>query len=165
MGMWNNLPANRKNQDNRQLTRDHFFSDFFDLYARDFFSPMMGEENTETFMPKVEVQETEKGYSVRAELPGLKEEDINLSLDDNCLILQGEKRSERKEEGKGQYRSEFSYGSFYRTIPFRSDVDDNNIEASYRDGILSVELHKKADGTERTKKIAINKSSDRKGAH
>lgn len=131
------------------------FSDFFDLYARDFFSPMLGEENTETFMPKVEVHETEKGYSVRAELPGLKEEDINLSLDDNCLILQGEKRSEKKDEDKYHFRSEFSYGSFYRTIPFRVDVDDNNVEATYRDGILQVDLQKKADGTERTKKIEI----------
>lgn len=131
------------------------FSDFFDLYARDFFSPMLGEENTETFMPKVEVHETEKGYSVRAELPGLKEEDINLSLDDNCLILQGEKRSEKKDEDKNHFRSEFSYGSFYRTIPFRVDVDDNNVEATYRDGILQVNLQKKADGTERTKKIEI----------
>ncbi len=153
MAIWNNLPANRKNQD-----RHNLFSDFFDLYARDFFSPMLGEENTETFMPKVEVQETEKGYSVRAELPGMKEEDINLTLDDNCLILQGEKRSERKDEGKNQFRSEFSYGSFYRTIPFRADVDDNNIDATYRDGILHVNLQKKADGTEKSKRIQINKS-------
>jgi len=149
----NNLPTNRRNQE-----RQNFFSDFFDLYARDFFSPMLGEEKSETFMPKVEVNETDKGYSVRAELPGMKEEDINLSLDDNCLILQGEKRSEKKEEGKNQFRSEFSYGAFYRTIPLRVDVDDNNIEATYRDGILQVNLHKKADGTERSKKIAINKS-------
>jgi HSP20 family protein len=148
MAIWNNLPANRKNQE--------LFSDFFDLYARDFFSPMLGEEKSETFMPKVEVHETEKGYSVRAELPGMKEEDIQLSLDDNCLILQGEKKSETKKEGKNQLKSEFSYGSFYRTIPLRADVDDNNIDATYRDGILHVELVKKADGTERTKRIAIN---------
>jgi HSP20 family protein len=163
--MWNNLPANRRNQDNRQLARNNsLFSDFFDLYARDFFSPMLGEENSETFMPKVEVHETDKGYSVQAELPGMKEEDINLSLEDNCLIIQGEKKSERKSEEKNQFRSEFSYGSFYRTIPFRTDVDDNNIEASYRDGILKVDLVKKADGTERTKRIAINKSGG-KTAH
>lgn len=153
MALFNNLPANRRTQ------RDNnFFSDFFDLYARDFFSPMLGEERNETFMPKVEVKETEKGYSVRAELPGLKEEDIKLSLDDNVLIIEGEKRSERKQEEKDLYRSEFSYGSFYRTIPLRADVDDNNIQATYRDGILHVDLVKKADGTERTKRIAINKN-------
>ena len=150
--MANNLPA-RRNQD-----RQNFFSDFFDLYAREFFSPMLGEENTETFLPKVELQETEKGYLVRAEIPGMKEEDINLTLDDNCLILQGEKRSEKKEEGKNQFRSEFSYGSFYRTIPLRADVDNNNIEATYQNGIVQVNLVKKADGTEKVKKIAINKS-------
>ncbi len=143
------------------LPAKNLFSDFFDLYAREFFSPMMGEENTETFMPKVEVHESEKGYEVRAELPGMKEEDINLSLDDNCLILQGEKRSEKIEEKKKSFRSEFSYGSFYRTIPFRADVDNDNIEATYRDGILHVSLHKKADGTEKTKKILINKTPSR----
>lgn len=148
--MTNNLPTNRRNQE-----RQNIFSDFFDLYAREFFSPMLGEENAETFMPKVEVQETEKGYSVRAELPGMKEEDINLTLDDNCLILQGEKRSEKKNETDNQFRSEFSYGSFYRTIPLRADVDDNKVEATYRDGILNVTLVKKADGTERKKKISI----------
>lgn len=151
-----NLPANRRGQ---------FLSDFFDLYARDFFSPMMGEERLETFMPKVEVDETEKGYSVRAELPGMKEEDINLSLQDNVLILEGEKRSENKREGKNQYRSEFSYGSFYRTIPFRADVDDNNIDANYRDGILTVNLVKRSDGTEKTKKIEINRGSTSKEKH
>lgn len=148
--MANNLPTNRRNQE-----RQNIFSDFFDLYARDFFSPMLGEEKTETFMPKVEVHETENGYSVSAELPGMKEEDINLTLDDNCLILQGEKRSEKKTEGKNQFRSEFSYGSFYRTIPLRADVDDNNIQATYRDGILHVNLQKRADGTEKLKKIPI----------
>jgi HSP20 family protein len=154
--MWNNLPANKKNQD--------FISSFFDLYARDFFSPMLGEEKTETFMPLIEVQENEKDYSVRAELPGIKEEDIHLSLNDNCLILEGEKRTERTQEDKNQFRSEFKYGSFYRTIPFRFDVDDNNIEANFSGGVLTVILRKKSDGTEKKKKIAIN-NLDAKKAH
>ncbi len=138
-------------------------SDLFDLYARDFFSPMIEEERSTSFTPKVEVNETNKGYFVRAELPGIKEEDIQLTLEDNCLILQGERKSEYKKEDKKNYRSEFSYGSFYRTIPFRVDVDDNSVEANYRDGILTVNLVKKSDGTERTKKIAIN--SGKKSTH
>ncbi|MES2526741.1 MAG: Hsp20/alpha crystallin family protein [Bdellovibrionota bacterium] len=146
MNRQNNLPSTRKN----------IFSDFFDLYAREFFDPMMGEENAETFSPKVEVKETEKGYSVRAELPGVSEEDISLSLDDNCLILQGEKKEESSSEDKKQFRSEFSYGSFYRTIPFRFDVDNNRIEATFKNGILHVSLLKKEDGTEKSKKIKIN---------
>lgn len=138
------------------LTNRHFFSDFFDLYAREFFSPQLGEEKSETFLPKVEVQETATGYEVRAELPGLKEEEIDLRLDDNCLILQGEKRQTRNDEGPHQLRSEFQYGPFYRTIPFRADVDNDKIQATYRDGILHVTLVKKTDGTEMTRKIPIN---------
>lgn len=66
------------------------FSDLFDLYAREFISPQLGEEHTETIVPKVEVHETRSGYSVRVELPGIKPDAINLSLEDNCLIIQGE---------------------------------------------------------------------------
>ena len=154
MSTLNHLPVHRKNQNPRNV-----YSDLFDLYARDFFNPMMGEEKSETFMPKIEVHESKKGYEVQAELPGMKEEDIHLSLEDNCLVIQGEKKSEKKEEGKKRAHSEFNYGAFYRTIPFRADVDNENIEATYRDGILHVSLHKKSDGTERTKKIAINKKS------
>ncbi len=135
-------------QNNYPTPRKNILSDFFDLYAREFFNPMIGEENAETFSPRVDVKETATGYSVRAELPGVDEKDINLSLDDNCLILQGEKKTESS--------SEFSYGSFYRTIPLRADVDDNKIEATYRNGILTVNLVKKEDGTEKSKKIKIN---------
>lgn len=161
MAIWNNLPAQRRSESERNpALRNSLFSDLFDLYARDFFSPSLGEERTETFMPRVEVNESDKGYSVRAELPGMKEDDIKLSLEDNCLIIEGEKKSEFKREEKNQFRSEFSYGSFYRSIPFRADVDDNNIEATYRDGILNVNLVKRSDGTEKTKRIAINRSQN-----
>lgn len=111
-------------------------ADFFDLYAREFFSPLLGDEKTETFSLDIEVTETQKGYSVRAEIPGVKEDEIQLSLEDNVLVLEKE-------------------GVFYETIPLRVDVDDNQIEATFRDGVLSVELVKKSDGTEKTKRIQI----------
>jgi HSP20 family protein len=116
-----------------------------------------GDERDETFMPKVELDETDRGYYVRAELPGIKEEDIHLTLDENVLVIEGEKKSEKNNERKSSYRSEFNYGTFYRTVPLRSDVDNNNIEATYHDGILSVHFLKKNDGTEKTRKIEINK--------
>jgi HSP20 family protein len=130
--------------------------DMFGRYAREFFSPYLDNEE-KGFNPRVEVKETDKGYSVCAELPGMSEDDIHVTLKDNCLILEGTKENSSKEEAKGYYRSEFSYGSFYRTIPLQADVDDKNINATYADGVLSIDLIKREDGTEKTRKITINK--------
>ena len=141
MNIWNTQPSKRRIKP----------SDFFDLYAREFFSPML-DEQMETFIPRVELDETDSGYFVRAELPGLKIEDIELTLDDNVLIIEGDKKCEQK-----SLRSEFCYGPFYRTVPLRSDVDNNNIQATYENGILSVHLLKRNDGTEKKRKIEINK--------
>jgi HSP20 family protein len=137
--------------------RGDLFSDMFGRYAREFFAPYLDSEE-KGFNPRVEVKETDKGYHVSAELPGMAEEDIKVSLKDNCLILEGTKESSFKDDQKGYYRSEFSYGSFYRTIPLQADVDDKNVEANYDKGVLTIELIKKADGIEKTRKIAINKN-------
>jgi HSP20 family protein len=137
--------------------RGDLFSDMFGRYAREFFSPYLDSEER-GFKPRVEIKETDKGYHVSAELPGMAEEDINVSLKDNCLVLEGTKENSFKDDQKGYYRSEFSYGSFYRTIPLQVDVDDQNVEANYDKGILTIELIKKADGIEKTRKIAINKN-------
>jgi HSP20 family protein len=85
----------------------------------------------------------------------MKEKDISVTLRDNTLILEGERKSEKKKEGKGYYRSEFSYGSFYRAIPVNTEVDQDQVEATYRDGILEVNLVKLADSESTSKKIEI----------
>lgn len=152
-----------------QLTRrnDNSLGEIFDRYARDFFSPYL--ENFEEpgnrsfrsaeFMPKIEVKETKKGYRVSAELPGLKEEDIQLSLEGNSLVLQGEKREEKTEDEEGRWRSEVSYGRFYRSIPLQDDIDNESIQANYDQGVLKIELKKKNDGEGNRKRIAIYKTN------
>lgn len=142
-----------RNQSLATRRNDNYLTNLFEDYAKDFFSPLLSEY--EGFNPKVEVKETDKNYIVCAELPGMKENDINLSLRENSLVIEGEKKSERKEEEKGYYRSEFEYGSFYRTIPFSTDVDDQNVTAKYKDGVLEVTLTKKNDGKTKTQKIPI----------
>lgn len=131
------------------------FSDLFEQYARDFFSPTFTDFGGD-FSPKVDVKETDKQFLVTAELPGMKEEDVTITLRENNLILEGEKKKETKEEDKGYFRSEIEYGSFYRTIPFSADVDDKKVDARYKDGILTVTLNKKNDGKDKTVKIPIN---------
>jgi HSP20 family protein len=119
------------------------------------------------FSPRVDVKDEEKRFLVTAEIPGMTEEDIDVSLDENVLTLQGERKSEHKEEDKdkGYFRSEISYGSFYRTIPLSAEVDEDKVEADYKDGMLKVTLPKKEGAAKKSRKISIGQrksASDKK---
>jgi HSP20 family protein len=141
---------------NRNLPSKNNFGDLFDRFQKEFFSPELFKGIGEGFVPKVEVKETDNSYEVSAELPGMKEEDINITMKGDSLILEGEKKSERKEDQKGYYASEFSYGSFYRTIPLKDDVNEEDVRAEYKDGVLKVHLQKLAENKKKNRKIQIN---------
>jgi HSP20 family protein len=154
--------------DRNQLTQreERGLGGVFDRYARDFFSPYFDEFEGKgprgfegaDFIPRIEVKETKEGYRVTAELPGLNEEDIQLTLEGNMLVLQGEKLEETSEEEAGRRRSEMSYGRFYRAIPLEDVVDNEDIQAIYDQGILKIKLQKKNEGENNRRKIPINKS-------
>lgn len=125
---------------------------FFDRFSREL--SLSDESN---FLPRVEVRDNGKNFLVSAELPGMTEKDINLSLDNNTLIIEGERKNESKVEEKDYYRSEFSYGSFYRAIPLSSEVNPDKVMANYENGVLKVTLDKVAESKVKTKKIEIGK--------
>jgi HSP20 family protein len=103
--------------------------------------------------PAVNISEDEKNITVEAEMPGMESKDIDISLQNNMLVLQGEKKFE-DEGNQGSYqRIERSYGAFSRTIPLSSSVDEDKVKASFKNGILTVTLPKQ--DVERGKKIAI----------
>jgi HSP20 family protein len=112
---------------------------------------------TQNDFPNVEIKESDKGFSLKAEVPGMDDDDITVSLRDDCLILEGERRTDREEEDEDYYFSEFSYGSFYRTIPLGEKVNPDTVSASCKDGILTVEMDKIEHGHRKKKKIEINK--------
>ncbi len=114
--------------------------------------------DTSDFMPNVEIKEKAKSYIVCAEVPGMKESDINVTLSGNNLILEGERKSESKEEKEGYFSSEFSYGSFYRSIPLEEEVNADSVKATYKDGILTIEMDKVKPSNHKTKKIPVLKS-------
>jgi HSP20 family protein len=90
-------------------------------------------------MPQVEMCEQGGKFHVYADLPGLRKEDVKLSIEDDAIVLQGERRSSSEEgERGGFYRSERSYGSFYRSIPLPEGIDSETAEASFRDGVLDI---------------------------
>ena len=105
-------------------------------------------------MPAVDVFEKEDRFVVKAELPGMKEEDIDVSVVGDTLSIRGKKKTETEAKEEYYYRCERSYGSFYRSIPLPSNVDANKIEASFEDGVLEVALPKSAKI--KPKRIAVS---------
>jgi HSP20 family protein len=103
--------------------------------------------------PNVEVNETGNEVKVIAELPGLEEKDVNLELRDGLLTISGEKRSET--EDKERRFSERYYGRFERSVPV-DDVDQDKVEASFKNGVLTVTLPKLPTAQQKVKRIAIN---------
>ena len=109
----------------------------------------------DSFVPQIDVLDTDKEIKISAELPGLDEKDIEVSLTREALTIKGEKREEKEEKGKDYYRSERSYGSFTRTIPLPVEVDPDKVAASFRKGVLTVKLPKTKQVINETKKVAI----------
>lgn len=96
------------------------------------------------FAPAIDLQETEKAYIVQGDLPGLVKDKINVTVKDNVLTLQGvrEAGSETQDERTGYYAQERSYGSFARSLTLPGPVDEANVKAEYKDGVLTVTLPK-----------------------
>jgi HSP20 family protein len=105
------------------------------------------------WMPAVEMYEKADKYVVKAELPGMKQEDVDISLIGDTLTIKGDKKSESEVKEKDYHFSERSYGSFFRSVRLPSNVDVKKIEASFEDGVLEVFLPKSAEV--KPKKIAI----------
>jgi HSP20 family protein len=132
---------------------DNFFSDPFDLTPIAALRPLPAE-----FSPRVNVSETDKAMQVTAELPGMEEKDIQISLEQECLVLTGEKKSESEETGKNFHRYERSYGSFQRVIPLVSEIKEDKVEATFKNGVLTIILPKAESAVKAAKKISIKPS-------
>lgn len=150
------LAVRRENDQPRALMRD--FDRWFDTFFERPWSLMpwrLFDEEWETFTPRVDVKETDKKVIVTAELPGLDEKDIEISVSGDALILRGEKRQEEEEKSEDYYRMERRYGSFQRVIPLPCEVQVDKAEANYRKGVLTIELPKTPEAQSARKIIPI----------
>lgn len=107
------------------------------------------------FAPLLDVVETKDSVEVRAEIPGIKVEDIDITITGDILTFKGEKKSEREKKDENVHLVERSYGSFSRSVDIPSYVDGEKVTAEYKDGILTVKMAKKEDVKGRSVKVQV----------
>lgn len=105
--------------------------------------------------PSIDLKEKDNKYTLDADLPGMSEQDIDIDFRNNTLILKGEKKNEKETKDENMVCVERSYGSFRRDIPFDHEIDQDNIKADLRNGVLHVELPMKEKNQTTHKKIPI----------
>lgn len=167
MNMRDLIPWTRSQDILPELFRDERSSPFLTLHRemnrlleeafRGFASPSLAGRRADFVnpaWPKLEVAETEKQITVSAEIPGMEEKDVELLLNDGNLIIRGEMKSET--EDKERQFSERFYGRFERQIPVGADIEENKVEASFKNGVLKVTLPKTERSQAKAKRIAIN---------
>ena len=115
----------------------------------------VGERVADWFAPKSDAAVSKENYRVRVELPGVDVEDIDISVHDNTLVIQGEKRTEREETGESYFFSEREYGAFLRSFRLPADADASAVDADFKNGVLTVTVPKVGKEPERVTKIAI----------
>ncbi len=144
-----NLSSKNRRMGDYDLLKN--FDDFFNRGVEDYYDPSIT-----TFLPLVNIEETADAYNVEAEIPGVKKEDIDVSVKDDYLVLKGEKKGFNEEKKDKYHRVERSFGSFYRTIALPSDIDKEKVNAVLKDGILHVQIKKSQNIDVSAKKITIH---------
>jgi HSP20 family protein len=134
-----------------QWRMNSVFEDFFGRSSSDLWG-----DATKEFLPRVDVSETGKEMRITAELPGLDEQDVEVTVTSDMLTIKGEKKVE-KEEGDNYY-SERNYGHFERTIALPQGIDADNAKAKFKKGVLKVTIPKKPEAQRLRRKIELTES-------
>lgn len=126
----------------------------------DLYEPLrnIGQRLADWFAPRSDASALEDYYEINVELPGVKTEDVDVSTEDNSLVVRGEKRYEHEETGRTYFFSEREYGTFQRTFRLPPDADSDKIDAEFNDGILRLKIAKRTSSQTTAKKIAIRKA-------
>lgn len=127
----------------------HFWNDFGRVQKR------LVSEPGEGFVPHVDVVETDDCYCVRVELPGLEAGDFEVIVEDDVLTLKGEKKRSEESESEGYRRTETVAGSFVRRLRFREPIAEEGLEATYKNGVLTVTLPKPEEARPQVRSIPI----------
>lgn len=133
------------------------FPDLDSLFDNFFAPTAWKSEQNQFFAPKVDIKDNKDHYLISAEMPGVKKEDIHISLQQGVLTLEAEVKQEDKEEKDGKIiRQERRYGRIQRSFTVGNTVHESDISASFTDGILSIKAPKKAEPEQQSRKIQIS---------
>lgn len=117
----------------------------------------LGEGREGFFSPRIDVRETKDSYEISAEIPGVKRDDISITLEDGVLTLEAEVHREEKEEREGRViRSERRYGKYMRSFSLGTDVSEEDIDATFKDGVLTLKAPKREPVVPASKRIEIH---------
>jgi HSP20 family protein len=133
----------------------------FDRFIREAFSPVTGEGevSTRTWAPPVDIYEDGDNLVLKAELPGVNPDDVEIRVEDNTLYLKGERKFEKEVKEQSYHRVERSYGTFTRTFSLPNSIDADKVTANYKDGVLTLTMPKKEEAKPKTIKINVNKAA------
>ena len=133
----------------------------FDRLFREAFSPVLGEGevSTRTWAPAVDIYENGDNLVLKAEVPGINPDDVEIRVEDNTLYLKGERKFEKEVKEQNYHRVERSYGTFTRTFSLPNSIDADKVTANYKDGVLTLTMPKKEEAKPKTIKINVNKAA------
>lgn len=128
----------------------HGFNRMLDQTFNDFFAGRPSEDaTTRGWLPPVDIRETDEALSLFVELPGLKSEDVEITLENSVLTLRGERKFEKDVKAENYHRIERSYGAFSRSFTLPRNVQSDQVKASFADGVLHIDLPKSAEARPR----------------
>jgi len=104
-------------------------------------------------LPRLNISETDNKYFIEAELPGVKQSDLELKLDNNILVIKGKTEESKESKERNYFTRERYYGSFQRSLTLPNNINENDITANFKDGILNIEITKKLENS--TKNIEV----------
>ena len=114
-----------------------------------------------TWTPRIDVSQRSNELVVRADLPGMNKDDVKVDVTDDAIVIQGERRREHEEEKGGIYRSERSYGSFYRAIPLPEGAITDQAKATFKDGVLEITMPAPPEQVTRGRRIEISEGGSK----
>lgn len=149
------VPVRRDEWANPFMSLQKEINRMFDSFFDDFTPARWFGGGRDTYLPSIDVKETDKEVKIVAELPGMEANDVDISLSENVLTIRGEKKEEKEEKDGNYYHRECSFGRFHREIPLPAEVKQDNVNAEFKQGVLKIRIPKKPEAERKAKKIDV----------
>lgn len=137
---------------------DQLFDDFFRAFGvhTPGLGPVLGSSRMNTLIrPSLDISATDKVYTISVELPGVEKDNVQVEVSGDALRIRGEKKQETRDEGRGYYSVERSYGSFQRVLALPEDADRNSIDASFKNGVMTITIPRCESAVSKAKRIEV----------